>query len=233
MKWKRFATVMALAVAALVVSVGQADAAYTYSTALTITGVTGPGSGGTITNTVGVGATYLSPSGTAVGLQDILTPGTFLPTTPLSANLGNVGVATTSAAPDTFTVNYTDVVTLINPAPGGSSLSVTISGSMIFAGIQAVGGAFGGRVDNQYNPPFTGGPVIIGPNTFSLNIGTGALDDFFGPPTIGSTLGTTPSGSIGGVFTPAAVPEPSSVAMLGLGLLGIGGLSLRRRLRNV
>jgi len=222
---------MALAVAALVVSVGQADAAYTYSTAITITSVSG--TTGTITNTPGAGATFLSTAGTAVGLQDILTPGTFLPTTPLSANLGNVGVATTSAAPDTFTVNYTDVVTLINPAPGGSSLSVTISGSMIFAGIQAVGGAFGGRVDNQYNPPFTGGPVIIGPNTFSLNIGTGALDDFFGPPTIGSTLGTTPSGSIGGVFTPAAVPEPSSVAMLGLGLLGIGGLSLRRRLRNV
>ena len=30
-----------------------------------------------------------------------------------------------------------------------------------------------------------------------------------------------------------AIPEPASIAMLGLGLVGIGGVSLRRRLRTV
>jgi hypothetical protein len=230
MKLKRFATVMAITVATLVVSVHQADANYTYSTSLTITSVTG--TTGTITNTPGTGATFVSTSGTTVGLGDIPMPGLFLPTTPLSANLGNVGVATASPTPDSFVVNYTDTVTVTNPAPGGSSASVMITGFLTLTGIQTVGGAFGGVVTNNYNPPFTAGPAAIGPNLFSGFIGTGATNDFFGPPTIGSSLGTSPSGSLGGVITPAVIPEPASVVMLGLGLLGIGGSLLRRRFRN-
>ncbi len=231
MKWKRFAVVMALAVAALVVSVGQADAGYTYSTSITIDSIAG--TTGTITNSPGVGALFVSTAGTSIGLQDILTPGTFLPTTPLSANFANVGVATTSASPDSFTVSYSDVITVTNPTPGGPTGSVTITGVLTLSNIQDVGGSFGGLISNLYNPPFSGGPVTIGPNVFSGFIGTGAVDDFFGPPTIGSELGTTPSGSLGGQIIPGPVPEPSSVAMLGLGVLGIGSLSFRRRSRNV
>jgi len=230
MKLKRFATVMALAVAALVVSVHQADANYTYSTSIVIDSVSG--TGGTIVNTPGAGATFTSTAGTVIGLQDIPMPGLFLPTAPLSANLANVGVATTSPTPDSFVVNYSDSITVTNPSPGGSTASVTITGFLTLSNVQELGGAFGGTVTNQYNPPFTAGPAVIGPNTFSGTIGTGAPNDFFGPPTIGSSLGSTPSGSLGGVITPGPIPEPASVAMLGLGLLGVGGLLLRRRFRN-
>jgi len=228
MRLHRRLFLLAAAAVAMAVSGNQAGAAYTYSTELTITSVVG--SGGLTTNTPGTGATFLSTGGTLVNLQDILTPGTFLVPGALSANIGNVAVGKlANATIDTFTVNYTDTITITNPSVAGATGVFQIKGSMTLTGVQNDGTGTAGRVHNLYIAPFVVGPITItSPAQFTMLFGNGAQDDLFAPPTILPLSNITTSGSLGGVIL-ATVPEPTSMALIGIGLTGLLGYSWRRR----
>jgi len=223
MSRKRFALGAALALLGLMAAAPRADAAYSYTASLVITSTS---DGGSIVNTPGVGATYTSALGTVVNLGNINNPGSYMVGAPLSANVGNVAVTTTSRAPDTFQVFYTIFGTLTEPFPGGPQITAFTTGVLTFTGIQTDGSAFGGTVTNQYLGPFTAGPGVLPDATFFVSVPT-ALNAMFGAPTIGGVN----NGSLGALITstPNAVPEPSSVAMLGLGIAGVAGVSLRRR----
>jgi hypothetical protein len=220
---KRFAILGALALFGSLLAGVRAEAAYTYSTSITINSVSG---GGSSTKVAGI-STATSANNTALQLQDIIGPGNFILGAPLSTKIGNVGIVPTGSTPDTFTVGYTDVITITNPL-GGSTGTFTFSGVLTATGVLVSGGAFGGTISNQYSAPFTVGPTTIGGAPFTVNVGTGAVNDLFGQPTIGQPITPTgASGSLGALIT--SVPEPASVVMMGLGLLGVAGIGLRRR----
>jgi len=218
---------VAAAAVAMAVSGNQAGAAYTYSTELVINSAS---SGGVITNTPGTGGNFLSTGGTLVQLQDILTPGAFLVGNQLSANIGNVAVGKlANATVDNFTVSYTDTITITNPVLAGGTGTFQIKGVMTFSGIQNDGTGTAGVVSNVYSPPLSVGPITItSPAQFTMTFGNGSVNDLFGVPTVLPISNITTSGNLGGVIN-SAVPEPTSMALIGIGLTGLLGYSWRRR----
>jgi hypothetical protein len=200
---------------------GTANANDGYSSSLSIGSVSG--SGGVIVNTPASGASFTSTNGTMVTLSDIINAGPFITPGTISANIGNLTVSTTSSLPDNFTVNYTDVINITNPSPGGLSSPFTITGTLTFSGVEFVGGATSGTVSNVYHAPFTSGPTSIGGSLFTVSFGDGSVDQFFGPPTINNQ---SAGGNLGAQIT-SVVPEPASLSLLALG--GAGLLARRRR----
>jgi hypothetical protein len=78
----------------------------------------------------------------------------------------------------------------------------------------------------------TGGIVSSYVGTITNLTGSGYTVLFAGyaPPSPGSA-GTGPTdGNVSITIIPTSVPEPASIAMLGLGLVSVGGLALRRRM---
>jgi len=223
MSRKRFALGMALALMGLMSSAPRADAAYTYTASLVINSTSG--AAGSFSNTA-AGATFTSTNGTVVTLGSILAPGSFLVGAPLSANFGNINVTTTSATPETFSINYTINGTLTDPSPGGPSFTASTTGTLTFTAIQFSGGASAGTISNQYT-----GQLVVGPgtfpngDTFTTSV-SGTPNAMFASPTVNGA-----GGSLGGLIVSTTVPEPASIAMVGLGLMGLGGFSAYRRRR--
>jgi hypothetical protein len=224
MNRKRLALGMALAVLGLMSAAPRADAAYSYTASLVINSVSVPG--GSIVNTPGTGATFTSANGTVVTLGNITNPGSFLVGQPLSANFGNVSVTTTSAVPDSFSVNYSIFGTLTDPFPGGPNFTAFTTGVLTFTGIQVSGGASAGTISNQFLGPFSIGPGTF-PNgdTFTTTVPS-IINQGFSSPTVNG-----PGGNVSGLIVSTVVPEPASIAMVGLGLVGLGGFSAYRRRR--
>jgi hypothetical protein len=221
----RFALGTALALVGLLAATPRAEADYTYTASLVINSVTG--SGGVITNTPATGATFASTNGTTVTLSNIISPGAFVVGDPLSANVGNVAVTTTSRVADSFAVNYTINGTLTEPL-GGPNLTASTTGTMTFSNILFNGTSFSGTVVNQYTGPFMVGPGFLPGAVFFISVPT-AQNGMFGPPTIGVPVGGQGNGNLGALITSSVIPEPSSAVMLGLGLVGVAGIGLRRR----
>jgi hypothetical protein len=87
----------------------------------------------------------------------------------------------------------------------------------------------GGTVHNVYTAPFTVGPITItSPAQFTMNFGTGAIDELFAAPTILPLSQIQFNGALSANIT-SAVPEPTSFALIGIGLTGLLGYSWRRR----
>jgi hypothetical protein len=195
----------------------SSQAAYSYSTAITITGVTP--AGGTTTNTA-TGTTY-TLGGTTVILGNINAPGPF--NGPLTPSTGSITLnSTNTGSPQAFTLTYTDVLTITDPTPSGSTGKFTVTGNMSFSNVTSTSAT----VTNVFSGTLLQSQVI-GPDNFTVSFGNGMQNDLFSSPTVNGSLG-----GISAAISPVTIPEPTSLALLGTGLVGVLGLGLRRMKRS-
>jgi hypothetical protein len=137
-----------------------------------------------------------------------------------------------SAVPGSFndlTVKYTmassgPAITAVNLF---ANANVTGSGfaeivESVFANNNGAPGAFIGQI--FASPGHLTDTLAVAP-TSSLYI---VKDIMYNVP----TTGTATFSIIGQTSTQGVIPEPTSIVMLGVGLLGVGGFTLRRRLRS-
>jgi len=212
MMQKRFAVLGAFVCALSMFNGGRAEATYNYSTSFAITSV----SAGSFTNSgTGAQATF---GGTTLNLFNVARTAFGVPSIN-TVNIGDVGVSSTTAPPagDTFTVNYTDVISLTNvPPPGnttGNPGTVTLTGTISITGASTGTGI----VSNSY--------IVSVGSTTAGTIPFTVLGQNFGNLTINGA-----TSNLGGLIT--AVPEPASIVMLGLGVGALGVVGLRRRFRS-
>lgn len=214
------ASLMAWAIAG---ATGSADAAFSYTTSLVINSING--AGGLLINNPGVGATFNSNSGSVITLGNYNVARAFQYGGSLAATLGTVSVRTTSTTADSFSVNYSIFVTITDPYPGSSNFTVSTNGTLTLSGLSNAGGTPVGTVSNQFSGPFLLGPGTF-PNgdTFSVSIPSG-VNAMFTPPTVNGGS----SNFNGTIISGSAVPEPASLAMVLIGLGGVGVVARRRR----
>jgi len=219
MKMKRLAGMVALTAAVTLGIGGHVKADYSYTTSIVITGITLPGGAFIPATAAGDTATYTNPVGGGVTTVTFLNVGRGGFTVPgaNSIDIGDIVVTTTdtSAAGATFSINYNDTFTLVNTPPPGTAAvgGLPLSGVLTLTGINTGSGV----ITNAYNPPTT----AAGP--FAGLFFSGSTQNFASPTVNGA------SGSLGGLISATAVPEPVSLVMLGMGLGGVGLLSFRKR----
>ena len=137
-----------------------------------------------------------------------------------TVNFADLMVTSTTVAPATDTVNdaYTLRITITNPTGGATTGVFTVTGTLT-----GTANSTSSVIDNTY---FTNTPATqtIGGTGFSINVGPmGLTNVFYQPATVNGA-----AGGLGGQIL-AGVPEPASVALLGLGGLGLLAVARARR----
>ncbi len=172
--------------------------------------------GFTYTSTVTPGSS--TTNGSTIGLTG--TASTTVLSAPTFINLFTVSDTTTavSGSSNDFFVNFSDVLSITNSPPPGTTAtaSITITGNLHFV-----------RSDTGGEVSFL--TVNAAPYTFTVDGQTFTISNFsYAPPTVNTAAG---DGNVSALISagPSAVPEPASVAMLGMGVVFVGGLMARRR----
>jgi hypothetical protein len=133
-----------------------------------------------------------------------------------SLDFVDIRIITTTTPPpsDSFSFNYSVGVTLTNNGPPGTngSLLVPFTGTFSVMNVNTGNGSY----TNAFTSP-TSGSVMIDSVLF-----TGGVHAY-SPATVNGALG-----SIGGDIIASVVPEPASLATLGLGWAGVGLVARRR-----
>jgi len=218
----RITGLAALTAAMLFVTGASSQASYTLTTS--VTGVTYNGLA-VSTTTIAAGATI-----TGIGFSEVATNGGvsfvdsagstvyILNDSQVANTFGVINEQVFVSAPgtDTGVLNF---ITLINPNGAGSSFSETLGTNQTGStGFQFLIGA--------------GQNTILGPSTSiapaTITAGGQTITALL-TAAVSGNANSSQNAAVSAIFT-SSVPEPASVAMLGLGLLSVGGVALRRRM---
>jgi len=127
---------------------------------------------------------------------------------------------------------------------GSSSTFANIGGGVRGLAFDGSGNLFASNTNNTIEKITPGGVVSVfastglsapqglafdgAGNLFVANFGSDTIEKF-APGGAGNLFATTPSGPAALAIQPSTVPEPSSLAMVGLGIIGVAGYLRRRK----
>jgi len=222
---RRLFTLTALTVAALLSLSDRASANYDVSTTVTagnitgtgVTGITPIAPGGTFvigvtTITAANGGTqFTDGGGSTVYLVNYFSPNNTAGSLITPSEL----VYVKASGADSSTFSFTDTITVTNPSTTGSTGFFSQSASYTLS----VSGGGGSA---------TGSPTGLTPPSITVN---GNVFNISNPQVTSATANNTNPGAVSSQIT--AIPEPTSVVMLGIGLVGVVGVGLRRRKRQI